>query len=570
MSKEAPSICAGVFGKTLNSLGMRSLQLPVHRTAEQLIYDFTHAPQFADIDLVDATISRSNNLRVIIVGENAYYRTQCATYLATIYQKKYEQCQIEDEPYDRANPWSSMGDLDQESDLETEGPPLLLVPGQALKPPTVPMQKPLDLREFNAGAYCIQGDPEVKIDKRILEPLLTLTGEDAPQILISLTPDQMDAEYAKTLQFCHGFAVCNVKTPPITYLEDFFLACVEEIYEEPVETVNARQVVEYIQGLRGADFNEMDLSTCVLRTCELDKEAKELTTEDFCFVPKSLSKEKSGMEQLNQLMELENVKSALHRLLSMNKLERRRREAGLASPPRHRHMAFSGAPGTGKTVCAQLLARILREEGTGSGIFVEAGRQDMVGEFVGHTSPKIAQLFQKASGGVLFLDEIGALVGGGTVQSDTFAKEAIDALVYHMDRNPQTIVIFATYPDEMDEFFQSNPGLSSRVAQKIHFPSYSVETLEEMLQNLAKNQGYAMEDKAKPLCQAYFKQEQCQRQRTFGNGREVRRLFNAAEEELAQRIADQPASALTLTAQDFQIAIQRLATHKPVTRVIGF
>ena len=256
----------------------------------------------------------------------------------------------------------------------------------------------------------------------------------------------------------------------------------------------------------------------------------------------------------------------LRRLLASAILEDRRRQAGKPVRPFCRNLAFAGPPGTGKSVTARLAAQILREEGCGTGRFVEAGREQLIGTFLGETSPKIAELFEQARGGVLFIDEAGALLDGG---QDIYAAEAVNALVRHMELEPETMVILATYSGEMKRLLASNPGLKSRVAQVLEFPAYDNGQLWEIFQGFAKEEGYALPQGAETVCRDFLSALRRQDPEGFGNGREVRRLFQGAVEELALRALDMGAETLTL--QDLEAAAKRLQTQPGAPeRIIGF
>ncbi|MBR5123353.1 MAG: AAA family ATPase, partial [Anaerotignum sp.] len=280
-----------------------------------------------------------------------------------------------------------------------------------------------------------------------------------------------------------------------------------------------------------------------------------LRTEDLLFNPRSSSYKETGLNMLHDMIGLENIKNELNRMLATVNLDNRRRMEGIEIPPAWRNMAFSGSPGTGKSVTARLVAQILREEGCGSGRFVEAGREQLIGAFLGQTSPMIAKLFQQAKGGVLFIDEAGALLNNG---NDIYATEAVNALVRHMELEPETIVIFATYPDEMQQLLDSNPGLSSRIAHVLEFCSYDEDQLFHIFCAFAKKERLPVANGIKPICDDFFRSLKNKKAENFGNGREARRLYLTAKEELALRAKNRPNTALKLTKKDLQLAATRL------------
>lgn len=573
MNEIKQDVCISIKEKVLNPLGVRRIHLPTYADVVKMSNQFKKAPQFQQVDLPKALQLHNGKVRVILVGEDTYCKRQCAMYLATIAEsmrKSEEGGDLEDER------WTSI-DYDEDEDESSEDaltiiPDILVDPKCSSDPPEV---QPISIRDLVCTGAIVEG-----IDNHIMTEwgaTAFLHGfdevEETPHLFISIKSEQMTSDLWKELQLNYGFVVCHVGTPTAEYLEEVFWTQAEKHYKNMRKNpnVDGKAVVKYLQHLQGKKFSQRDVESCVNRTISLEESSETITTEHFSFSPTALSESTSGRADLDAMVELNDVKKVVERLLAMDKLNLLRSEKDLKTEPRHRHMAFGGAPGTGKTVTAQIIAKILHEEGVGSGIFIEAGKEDLVGRFVGHTAPKVAKLFKKAQGGVLFLDEIGALVPQSSGGSDNYTEEAINALVYHMDRNPETVVIFATYPDEMDDFLNANPGLSSRVAQRLEFPSYSKESLLHILRKICEKQGYTIDKKAEKACGVYLQKEKELSPRTFGNGREVRRIFNAAEEEMAVRLAADETSHFGLTEKDMKTAISRLETkNKQTKRIIGF
>lgn len=170
---------------------------------------------------------------------------------------------------------------------------------------------------------------------------------------------------------------------------------------------------------------------------------------------------------------------------------------------------------------------------------------------------------------MLFIDEAGALLDGG---QDIYAVEAVNALVRHMELDPETMVIFATYPGEMERLLASNPGLSSRIAQVLEFPAYDGGQLWEIFQSFARAEGYALPEGAEELCDGFFSRLRQADPESFGNGREARRLFQGAVEELALRTLSAPGEGYALSLQDLEHAADRLLVRPggERRRTIGF
>jgi stage V sporulation protein K len=180
--------------------------------------------------------------------------------------------------------------------------------------------------------------------------------------------------------------------------------------------------------------------------------------------------------ELDSMIGLGQVKDLVRELRAFVEIQRRRLRAGLAAEPIVLHMIFRGNPGTGKTTVARILGRVFREMGVlEKGHLVEVERADLVGEYIGHTAQKTRDQVKRALGGILFIDEAYSLARGG---EKDFGKEAIDTLVKAMEDHKENLVlILAGYPDEMDRFLWTNPGLRSRFPLHLDFRDYSLAEL---------------------------------------------------------------------------------------------
>jgi AAA+ superfamily predicted ATPase len=196
-------------------------------------------------------------------------------------------------------------------------------------------------------------------------------------------------------------------------------------------------------------------------------------------------------------------------------------------------MVFTGNPGSAKTTVARLLAEIMNKEGIlRTGEFIECGRADLVGEYVGQTAPKVKNHFRLATGGILFIDEAYSLVEHW---EGSYGDEAISTIVQEMEnRRNNVIVIFAGYPDKMKNFLSKNEGLRSRIAFHVDFPNYNADELLQILQLMAKNKGFELNTEIEDKCREIFSKV-CNKE-DFGNGRFVRNLFEQALMKQSQRI----------------------------------
>ncbi|MER7787208.1 right-handed parallel beta-helix repeat-containing protein [Streptomyces sp. NPDC097640] len=262
------------------------------------------------------------------------------------------------------------------------------------------------------------------------------------------------------------------------------------------------------------------------------------TTEAPQDVPAAEESLEELLGELDRLVGLARVKQDVSSLVKLMRTVQRRESAGLAAPPLSRHLVFAGNPGTGKTTVARLYGRILAAVGLlERGHLVEADRSSLVGEYVGHTGPKTQRVFQEAMGGVLFIDEAYSLApaqGGG---GNDFAQEAIATLVKLMeDHRDSVVVIVAGYPNEMERFIDSNPGLSSRFNRTLMFEDYDTEELLRIVERHAASHQYDLTDAARASLTGYF--ELLPRDGRFGNGRSARQVFQAMTERQAYRVSE--------------------------------
>ncbi|GLY28929.1 right-handed parallel beta-helix repeat-containing protein [Kineosporia sp. NBRC 101731] len=240
--------------------------------------------------------------------------------------------------------------------------------------------------------------------------------------------------------------------------------------------------------------------------------------------------------QLEQMVGLADVKREVSNMVDLLASSRQRLAAGLPAPPLSRHLIFAGPPGTGKTTIARLYGQILAALGVlAGGQVVEVGRPDLVGEYVGHTAQRTTEAFDKARGGVLFVDEAYALTNQGGGSGNDFGREAIDTLVKLMeDHRDEVVVIAAGYADEMESFLNVNPGLASRFSHRVRFADYSVDELVTIVCQHAATAGYECTGSTVAALRSRF--AATARGSSFGNGRFARQVLDEAVTRHAKRL----------------------------------
>jgi probable Rubsico expression protein CbbX len=265
-----------------------------------------------------------------------------------------------------------------------------------------------------------------------------------------------------------------------------------------------------------------------------------------------------------ELVGLAPVKSRIRDIAALLLVDRMRQERGLSAAPPSLHMCFTGNPGTGKTTVAMRMAQILHRLGyVRRGHMVAVTRDDLVGQYIGHTAPKTREVLKKAMGGVLFIDEAYYLYRPENERD--YGQEAIEILLQIMEnQRDDLVVILAGYKDRMDRFFESNPGMSSRIAHHIDFPDYGAGELERIAELMLKDMQYRFDDQAGDVFHQYLERRMTMPH--FANARSVRNALDRARLRHASRLlaagGDVDDDALvTITAPD--LLASRVFTDNP-------
>lgn len=339
--------------------------------------------------------------------------------------------------------------------------------------------------------------------------------EDFSKVSIVNFPQYDETELKKIgLQMLNqkGIQLCN---------EDY-----EQLISENKVLRDAKEVRLFVQELvefavqnhyDPSDKNELNLDGFILQN--------ESSVED----------EENAEKKLRELIGLEEVKIVLNQQLAYNRVSAMRQNRGYSNEILNRHLVFSGNPGTGKTIVARLYTKILyNNKIIHENKLVEVGREDLVGEYVGQTAPRVKRAFDEAKGGVLFIDEAYSLIPSS---ERDFGHEAISAIIQEMEnRRDEVLVIFAGYEELMAQFIETNPGLSSRISREIKFLDYTIDQLIAILELMINKRYYQLTDDCKVVLRQHFSEVvNC---RNFGNARYVRKLVDEIVFSQAQRVIE--------------------------------
>ena len=267
------------------------------------------------------------------------------------------------------------------------------------------------------------------------------------------------------------------------------------------------------------------------------------------------------LDQLDhELIGLNPVKTRIKEIAALLLVERARQNLDLATTKPVLHMSFTGRPGTGKTTVAQKISQILHKLGyLRKGHVVTVTRDDLVGQYVGHTAPKTKEMIKRAQGGVLFIDEAYYLYKPGNERD--YGAEAIEILLQDMEaQRDGFLVIFAGYKDQMENFYRSNPGLYSRVAHHIDFPDYSNEELMKIARLFLSEQNYSFTNKASICFEEYI--ERRRNLPFFANARSIRNALDRIRLRQANRLFEKKDDLLTredlMTLEESDIKASRV------------
>ena len=293
------------------------------------------------------------------------------------------------------------------------------------------------------------------------------------------------------------------------------------------------------------------------KLAEPEQEERKITAPAMTELLKKRKKdtEEGGLEELDAMVGMAPVAAQIREMIRSVLFARSDPQGEIPAM----HMVFTGNPGTGKTTVARIIGRALKDAGVlRVGHFVECEARDLVGRYVGHTAPKTHQLCERAYGSVLFIDEAYSLASSES--SVDYGKEALAALIAEMENHrDDLVVIFAGYTREMQEFLDVNPGLRSRIPYHIQFPNYSREELFEIFKRMVGSR-FAYDPALLPKVENYIKAlpDEVLEERTFGNGRFVRNLYEKLWSKAAMRLPETRPDELVLEEEDFDAVLREL------------
>lgn len=377
-----------------------------------------------------------------------------------------------------------------------------------------------DAEKLNAAINQWDASPSdrIKYEKITLQLILELTQNQPEAFLLPSIVNQLDEEkgtnyLGTTINAVYKFAQAIVKSDGIVSLQD--LETPSLIWQR---LHSYQKFANYQAGLASVS-NVVSASQPAQKPDDLEQVLEQ------------------ALSELNDLVGMGNIKEEVKTLANFLKVQKIRADRGLAQTTVSLHAVFCGPPGTGKTTVARIMSRIYQGLGfLSKGHLIETDRSGMVAGYVGQTAQKVDDLVKSALDGVLFIDEAYALVPGESGRD--FGQEAIDVMLKRMeDYRDRLVIIVAGYTDEMTTFIESNPGLESRFNRYFYFDHYKPEELLAIFEKMCSKGHFKLSSDARDKLRSTFEDLYVKRDKTFGNARLVRNLFERIIERQANRLA---------------------------------
>lgn len=402
-------------------------------------------------------------------------------------------------------------------------------------------------------------------DENIRHKIDAILADEREKKFIWILPERLREPWAVELQMKKGFMPVIIKDVSDAYYEKVFDMIMTTAGVSLEKDLTAADVVSRIRKIRGNDFAEEDLDWMIQHAMReaFHRGNRELTAGDFAL---NGTVSEDPEDKLFGMPGLSNVKEMVTEFTSMLLEKGRNRKLR----DMHSSMIFYGNPGTGKTTCAQLLADIMAQKGISNASFIMASRADIIGKYVGHTAVKVSGLFNRARGGILFVDEAGFFLNES---SGGFIKEAVKEFIRFMELYPDVTVIFAMYEKEAAEFMKLDEGLASRISRMVAFEDFSDRELEDIFVHMMKEKGYSVSRGAVDFANDYIKEQK--NKKNFGNAREVRKLVESVIISHSVRIHTNKrlkgtVSVDRITNEDVKKGIKRLCKVPESRKKFGF
>lgn len=502
--------------------------------------------------------------RVIIVSSSEPVAVKCAKYLYDNYRKTfpvrkiYFSDKVDEDDFNNTNDEEACQDFCMEiSELRFINLPKC----DAIK--GLPINIYTDMLESIEAEGIIFGGIDAA-DESFNDKFDAILSSAFINKYIIITPDMVSNPVITDLRMEHGFKLIKIEDVPDTYYERVLTELLSNTGYSLEKGLTVLEVVNRIMKLRGRKFAEEDMdwmiNNAIQRKTASDDEKHVLSMEDFTLNGKL---EQSAYDRLSSMPGLDEMKEMVIEQTALLKERRRNEKLGNM----HGNMIFYGNPGTGKTTCARLLAEIMGDNGITNASIMEVSRADIIGKYVGTTAAKIAGIFEKARGGVLFVDEAGFFLN---TNAGGYVDEAIKEFVRFMENYPDVIVIFAMYEREAEDFLKLDAGLASRISRMIEFKDYSDKELSDIFIHMAENNGYTVGRGAVTHVMEYIRA--LKKEEFFGNAREVRKILESCIISHSVRVMNNDAkNADVLTGEDIKRGIKRLSQKLDVMKgEIGF